>query len=133
MPSDEINSLLNHKILPNEELIRLHKLKDYDTIVVHNLRMVWNIAFGYAKQNFVRIPAEDLFFVGIAGLIKAVHKWKPKIAKLSTYATWWIKQSIGREIDMFNNHIRPPCYLKNKPDQSLLSLIKQSQKSYHRI
>ncbi len=64
-------------------------------IINSNLRLVVSIAKKYIKSG---LPMLDLIQVGNIGLIKAVDKYNPGLAKLGTYASWWIKQGIFRAI-----------------------------------
>src|SRR5258707_4291355 len=77
-----------------------------------NLRLVVKIAHDYANLG---LPLLDLVSEGNIGLIKAVEHFDPaKGAKLSTYAAWWIKQSMKRARANQGKTIRLSVYLVNK-------------------
>lgn len=77
-----------------------------------NLRLVVKIAHDY--NNF-GLPMPDLISEGNIGLIKAVERFDPaKGGKLSTYAAWWIKQSIKRALANQSKTIRLPVHLVDK-------------------
>ncbi len=74
-----------------------------------NLRLVVNIAKKYTNHG---IPLEDLIQDGNLGLMRAVDKFEYKRGyKFSTYATWWIRQSITRAIANHGNTIRVPVHM----------------------
>jgi RNA polymerase primary sigma factor len=77
-----------------------------------NLRLVVKIAHDYANFG---LPMSDLISEGNIGLIKAVERFDPsKGGKLSTYAAWWIKQSIKRALANQSKTIRLPVHLVDK-------------------
>ena len=84
-----------------EEIAKLEeKIKDgidaNETLTISNLRLVVSIAKKFYGHG---VPFENLIQEGNMGLTKAVKKFDPTMGfKVSTYATWWIKQAISRSI-----------------------------------
>ncbi len=78
-------------------------------LIESNLRLVISIA----KRFFgSRLSFSDLIQEGNVGLIKAIEKFDPdKDFKFSTYATWWIKQSVTKAIADMTKHVRIPVHL----------------------
>lgn len=77
-----------------------------------NLRFVVKIAHDYANYG---LPIEDLISEGNIGLMKAVERFDPnRGVKLSTYAAWWIKQSIKRALANQSKTIRLPVHVVDK-------------------
>jgi RNA polymerase primary sigma factor len=78
-------------------------------LIQSNLRLVVSIARCYMNQG---LSFQDLIQEGSIGLIKAIEKFQPeKGYKLSTYATYWIRQAIGRAIMDKGRSIRLPVHL----------------------
>jgi len=77
-----------------------------------NLRLVVKIAQDYSGYG---LPVTDLISEGNIGLMKAVERFDPeKGGKLSTYAAWWIKQSIKRALANQSKTIRLPVHMVDK-------------------
>jgi RNA polymerase sigma factor (sigma-70 family) len=92
------------------ELRRLQRAgeKASERFINANLRLVVSIA---KKYQFSEMPILDLIQEGNLGLIHAVAKfdWRRGF-KFSTYATWWIRQAIGRGIDNTSRTVRLPVH-----------------------
>ncbi len=82
-----------------------------DRMITSNLRLVVSIA----KRYQGRMPLNDLVQEGIIGLMRAVDKfdWRRGF-KFSTYATWWIRQGIGRAISEQSRTIRIPVHVAER-------------------
>src|SRR6202021_1419768 len=104
-------------LTPQEEIDLAARIKKGDrearTLMIKaNLRLVIKIAHDYAHLG---LPLLDLVSEGNIGLMKAVERFDPaKGGKLSTYAAWWIKQSIKRGLDKQSKTIRLPVHLVDK-------------------
>lgn len=104
-------------LTPQEEIKLAARIKKGDKaardhMISANLRLVVKIAHDY--NNF-GLPLLDLISEGNIGLIKAVERFDPsKGGKLSTYAAWWIKQSIKRALANQSKTIRLPVHLVDK-------------------
>lgn len=97
------------------ELARRVKLGDKEArvrLIKANLRLVVKIAGDYSNYG---LPLMDLISEGNLGLVKAVERFDPsKGGKLSTYGSWWIKQSIKRALANQTKTIRLPIHLVDK-------------------
>jgi RNA polymerase primary sigma factor len=104
-------------LTPQEEIELAARIKKGDKkarelMIKANLRLVVKIAHDY--ENF-GLPLLDLISEGNIGLMKAVERFDPaKGGKLSTYGSWWIKQSIKRALANQSKTIRLPVHLVDK-------------------
>jgi RNA polymerase primary sigma factor len=104
-------------LTPEQEIELAGKIKKGDVaarerMILSNLRLVVTIAHDYANLGLSLL---DLISEGNIGLTKAVERFDPtKGAKLSTYAAWWIKQSIKRALANQSKTIRLPVHLVDK-------------------
>src|SRR5476649_1415935 len=104
-------------LTPDEEIQLAARIKKGDKkarehMIKANLRLVVKIARDYEG---IGLPLLDLISEGNIGLMKAVERFDPaKGGKLSTYGSWWIKQSIKRALANQSKTIRLPVHLVDK-------------------
>jgi RNA polymerase primary sigma factor len=104
-------------LTPQEEVVLAARIKKGDKkareqMIKANLRLVVKIARDY---DGIGLPLLDLISEGNIGLMKAVERFDPKKGgKLSTYGSWWIKQSIKRALANQSKTIRLPVHLVDK-------------------
>ncbi len=104
-------------LTPSEER-ELARLKDEGSedakrrLIEGNLRLVMSITRNYTKAG---VPLLDLIQEGNLGLIRAVEKFDYRMGyKLSTYATWWIRQAITRALADQGRLIRLPVHVADQ-------------------
>jgi RNA polymerase primary sigma factor len=104
-------------LTPTEEIELAARIKKGDRnaralMIKSNLRLVVTIAQDYANLG---LPLPDIISEGNIGLMTAVDRFDPtKGAKLSTYASWWIRQAIKRALSNQGKTIRLPVHLGDK-------------------
>jgi RNA polymerase primary sigma factor len=148
-----VRSIGGGALLTREEERELARRKDEGDeqakrrLIESNLRLVMAITRNYTKAN---VPLLDLIQEGNLGLIRAVEKFDYKLGyKLSTYATWWIRQAITRALADQGRTIRLPVHVadqvrrllrarrqlaqKLNREPSLAELARETQQSEERV
>ncbi len=101
LTADE-EKMLAHRIEAGDDAAR-------ERMVRANLRLVVNIARGYVGKG---LSLQDLIEEGNLGLLRAVEGFDPEVGtRFSTYASYWIKQSIKRALVNTAKPIRIPAYM----------------------
>lgn len=104
---------LNINILRDIKYILKDVIETYNStreeFIRRNLRLVVSIAKNYLNKG---LPINDIIQEGNIGLIKAVDRFQPdKCCRFSTYAKWWISQSILRALQSQSENIRIPSHI----------------------
>lgn len=103
--------------------------KARDLMIESNLRLVVKIAKRYINRG---LPFLDLIEEGNMGLIKAVERFElSKECRFSTYATWWIRQSIERALVNQSRTIRLPVHVSDDINKMLRITRELTQKLNH--
>jgi len=110
-----LNEISSHTLLKADEelaLARAMKAGEFaarQTLIEHNLRLVVSIAKHYTNRG---LALPDLIEEGNLGLIHALEKYDPERGfRFTTYATWWIRQSVERAIMNQSRTIRLPAHV----------------------
>lgn len=125
MDTDSLKQYLReigrYELLTDDEIRTLFKRIEagdkaaHDVVVEHNLRLVVKYAKSIKKAYRAEEPIMDLVQAGNIGLMRAVDKFEiDKGYAFSTYASWWIKQSIIRHIFDNESPIRVPVHMSER-------------------
>ena len=127
--SDYLKSISHYPLLTRDEEYSLSAMSTdgdeeaRDRLIISNLRLVVSVAKRYLNTG---MAIQDLIQEGNIGLIKAVEKFDPSMGRrFSTYATWWIKQSILRSLSSTKGVMRYPAYVHDN-----ISKINKLRKKY---
>jgi RNA polymerase primary sigma factor len=127
-----VRQIGNGALLTREEERELARRKDAGDeaakkrLIESNLRLVMAITRNYTKAD---VPLLDLIQEGNLGLIRAVEKFDYRLGyKLSTYATWWIRQAITRALADQGRTIRLPVHVADQVRRLLRSRRQLAQK-----
>lgn len=91
------------------------RYKSLSNLVEANRKLVWKIVKHYAGLATVGFDENDMYQVGVIGLLKAAEKFDVSLGnQFSTYATWWIRQAITRGIADNSTLIRIPVHYREK-------------------
>ena len=107
---------------PQEELETATRARAGDfearqSMIEHNLRLVVSIAKGYFGRG---VPLADLIEEGNLGLMHAITKFEPERGfRFSTYASWWIRQSVERALMTQGRVVRLPVHVVREVQQVL--------------
>jgi RNA polymerase primary sigma factor len=127
-----IRSIGDGRLLTREEERELARRKDAGDeaakrrLIESNLRLVMSITRSYTRAG---VPLLDLIQEGNLGLIRAVEKFDYRMGyKLSTYATWWIKQAVSRALADQGRTIRLPTHVAERVRRLLRARRQLAQK-----
>jgi RNA polymerase primary sigma factor len=120
-----VRAIGDGRLLTAEEERELARRKDDGDeaakakLIESNLRLVMSITRNYTKAG---VPLLDLIQEGNLGLIRAVEKFDWRLGyKLSTYATWWIRQAVARALADQGRTIRLPVHVAEQARKMLRS------------
>lgn len=125
--TDELHNLdIDQNPVQQLRRIKTQTAATIDRLTSHNLRLVIKVA---RQHNFLKLPLMDLIQEGSVGLLKAIERYQlDQNTRFSTYAWWWIKQSITLYVRKQGGIVRKPENVVER----MLKLLRQfpSQSDY---
>lgn len=117
-------ALLEHRLLTKTEETALARAarsgepaearRATEKLVLHNIKLVASIATRHYHPP-QGMDQDDLLQAGILGLMRAAQTYDPDTGhRFSTYATYWTRQSIGRQVENTGTTIRIPVHLQQR-------------------
>ena len=111
---------------PEIRLILERAKASREKLIRHNLRLVVSIAKKYRASG---LPLIDLIQEGNIGLMTAVERYDPELGyRFSTYATFWIRQAIGRAVANLSRTIRVPVHMHD-----LISKVRRTEAQLEQV
>lgn len=133
-----LQDMRKYPMLPHKAMVEaLERFKHGDEkaqqearelMINSNLRLVVSIAKRYRKLG---LDFLDLIQEGTLGLNHAITKWDPKRGKLSTYATYWIRQRVKRAVQDQGKNIRLPVHISDNK-YTILKCTRELYQRYQR-
>ena len=116
----------------NEVLARAAQAGNQDALnqlFNDNERLVWDVIRRYTGTYGNCLTEDDLFQAGACGMMKAVERFNYDLGyKFTTYAIWWIRQSVIREVENYGHTIRVPVHKQ----EQVRRVMKVYNDLYHR-
>lgn len=96
------------------------RIESLSNLVIANKKLVWKIVKHYQGFSSVGFDLNDMYQAGVIGLLKAAERFEVSRGfQFSTYATFWIRQSITRGIADYSTLIRIPVHYREKMNKFL--------------
>lgn len=91
------------------------RLESLEKLLQANTRLVKKVVSNYGRRSTASFDYDDMYQEGIIGMIKAADRFDISLDnQFSTYAMWWLRQSITRALDDYSTTIRIPVHTNDK-------------------
>jgi RNA polymerase primary sigma factor len=136
---DSSRHLLSHEetkelfsVINNEDMSDEERKAARDEVVVKNLGLARKMASQYMLMDNTMSSYEDLYHDGIEGLYKAVERFDvTKDVRFSTYAIYWIRQTIKRSLDNNSRLVRIPVHTLEKANKNRIKIEELERENGH--